>query len=120
MHCPRRRNRVLFLLAALALTAALLCLPRLEAQEEEASEEEKAPPAVTNSLNMEMVTLPGGVFTMGGRMTAREVADLYEAEHPEWFEDEHPAHQVRVGPFSIGRYEVTMAQRVKPWSTKSW
>jgi len=65
---------------------------------------------VTNSIGMALVSLPGGTFRMGARMSAREVADLYEAEHPEWFVNEHPAQNVEVDAFAIGRHEVTVAQ----------
>ncbi|MFN7826964.1 MAG: SUMF1/EgtB/PvdO family nonheme iron enzyme, partial [Acidobacteriota bacterium] len=43
---------------------------------------------------LEMVSLPGGEFTMGGHR----------------FDDEKPRHQVRVSPFAIGKYQVTQAQ----------
>lgn len=40
-----------------------------------------------------MVQLPGGTFTMGSN-------DGY-------YKDEKPPHQVTVGAFAIGKYEVT-------------
>jgi len=49
---------------------------------------------LANGVKVQMVSLPGGEFTMGG--------DRYY--------DEKPRHQVRVSPFAIGKYEVTQAQ----------
>jgi formylglycine-generating enzyme required for sulfatase activity len=51
-------------------------------------------PAPVN-VNIEMVELPGGTFTMGSN---------------DFFAEEKPPHQVTVSPFSIGRYEITQAQ----------
>ncbi|MEY4168313.1 MAG: hypothetical protein RIR52_2137, partial [Acidobacteriota bacterium] len=45
-------------------------------------------------IRFEMVDLPGGEFLMGGTR----------------FDDEKPAHRVRVAPFSIGKYQVTQAE----------
>ena len=42
----------------------------------------------------EMVSLPGGEFTMGGDES----------------DDEEPKHRVRVSPFAIGKYEVTQQE----------
>ncbi|MFN0112976.1 MAG: SUMF1/EgtB/PvdO family nonheme iron enzyme [Blastocatellia bacterium] len=50
--------------------------------------------ALAKGVNIEMVNLPGGEFTMGG----------------DSFGDEKPRHQVRVSPFAIGKYQVTQAQ----------
>jgi eukaryotic-like serine/threonine-protein kinase len=46
-----------------------------------------------NESRLEMVSLPGGEFTMGSN------------EY-----DEMPPHQVKVDPFAISRYEITQAQ----------
>ena len=48
------------------------------------------------SLHLEMVNLPGGSFTMG--------------TNDGYYGDEKPAHRVTVGPFAIGKYEVSQAQ----------
>ena len=55
---------------------------------------------ITNSLNIAMVAVQGGTFTMG--CTSEQGSDC--------FDDEKPAHQVTVGDFYIGKYEVTQAQ----------
>jgi formylglycine-generating enzyme len=54
-----------------------------------------APSARAATGEPEMVRLPGGTFTMG-----------YEQGEP----DERPVRQVTVGPFAIGKYEVTRAE----------
>ncbi len=53
---------------------------------------------VTNGPMLEMVYVEGGVFRMGSD-EAKGVANHYEATRPE--------HEVEVGAFYIGRYEVT-------------
>jgi formylglycine-generating enzyme required for sulfatase activity len=47
----------------------------------------------------DMVYVRGGTFSMG---CTSEQADCYD--------DEKPAHDVRVSSFNIGKYEVTQAQ----------
>jgi formylglycine-generating enzyme required for sulfatase activity len=54
----------------------------------------------TQHFEIEMVSVKGGTFTMGG--TPEQGSD--------GFDDEKPAHRVTVGNFRIGRYEVTQAQ----------
>ena len=54
----------------------------------------------TNSLNLEMIYVEGGAFTMG---CTREQGN-------DCFADEKPAHQVILSSFYIGKYEVTQAQ----------
>ncbi|MEP7342190.1 MAG: SUMF1/EgtB/PvdO family nonheme iron enzyme [Acidobacteriota bacterium] len=49
-----------------------------------------------NNLTLDLVAIPGGEFMMG--------ADKSQ------YDDERPAHRVRVAPFNIGRTEVTQAQ----------
>ena len=51
-------------------------------------------------LNLEMVAVQGGTFTMG--CTSEQGRSCYG--------DEKPAHQVAVSDFYIGKYEVTQAQ----------
>lgn len=48
-----------------------------------------------NNVKLELVNLPGGEFTMGSN---------------DGDSDEKPPHRVKVGPFAIGKYEVTQAQ----------
>jgi formylglycine-generating enzyme required for sulfatase activity len=50
-------------------------------------------------LNLEMVAIPSGKFTMGSP----------ESEHQR-FDDEGPQHEVTVPPFFMGKYAVTQAQ----------
>jgi formylglycine-generating enzyme required for sulfatase activity/uncharacterized protein with von Willebrand factor type A (vWA) domain len=49
---------------------------------------------LSHEMELELVNLSGGEFTMGG----------------ERYGDEQPKHQVRVAPFAIGKYQVTQAQ----------
>ncbi|MDA1140556.1 MAG: endo-1,3-alpha-glucanase family glycosylhydrolase [Planctomycetota bacterium] len=53
------------------------------------------PPAKRNLRQPEMVSIPGGVFTMGS--TAKEGGNP----------DEGPQHKVTLSPFRLGRYEIT-------------
>ncbi|MEY4786903.1 MAG: hypothetical protein RL692_797, partial [Planctomycetota bacterium] len=53
-----------------------------------------------NSTSIEMVLVPGGTFTMG--CSASTQYGCYSSESP--------THQVTLGAFYIGRYEVTQAQ----------
>jgi formylglycine-generating enzyme required for sulfatase activity len=55
-----------------------------------------------NNLNIDMVAVRGGTFTMG--CTAEQGSDCED--------DEKPAHTVTVSDFYIGKYEVTQAQWV--------
>jgi len=57
-------------------------------------------PTPTNDLNIEMVFVENGTFTMG--CTGEQGDDC--------FNDEEPAHQVTLSSFYIGKYEVTQAQ----------
>jgi len=54
----------------------------------------------TNNLNIQMIAVQGGTFTMG--CTSEQGNDCKD--------DEKPAHRVTVGDFYIGKYEVTQAQ----------
>ena len=53
-----------------------------------------------SSLDIEMIAVAGGTFTMG--CTAEQGADCGT--------DEKPAHQVTLSDYKIGKYEVTQAQ----------
>ena len=54
----------------------------------------------SNNLNIDMVAVQGGVFAMGCTS---------EQDHDCW-EDENPVHQVSLGDFYMGKYEITQAQ----------
>ncbi|MFZ2901016.1 MAG: SUMF1/EgtB/PvdO family nonheme iron enzyme [Saprospiraceae bacterium] len=77
----------------------------VQAEPEKPKEEPKksTPPPAAKPASFsppEMVTVKGGTFTMG--CTDEQGSDCYD-----W---EKPAHQVTVGDFQIGKYEVTQAQ----------
>ena len=55
----------------------------------------------TNNLNIEMIAVEGGTFTMG--CTSEQGEDCWD----QW---EKPDHRVTVSNFYIGKYEVTQAQ----------
>lgn len=52
-----------------------------------------------DAVELEMVSIPGGKFTMGAPQ-----------EEPESGEDERPRHLVTVKPFFMGRYPITQVQ----------
>ena len=52
-----------------------------------------------DSLTLELVRIPGGVFTMGSHK-----------DEPECYEDESPQHKVQVPEFYMGKYPVTQAE----------
>ena len=54
----------------------------------------------SNNLNIEMIAMQGGTFTMG--CTSEQGNDC--------FDDEKPGHQVTVSDFYIGKYTITQAQ----------
>jgi len=54
----------------------------------------------TNNLNIQMIAVQGGTFTMG--CTAEQGDDCYD--------NEKPAHRVTVSDFYIGKCEITQAQ----------
>ncbi len=61
-------------------------------------------------VTMEFVLIPAGEFMMGSAQSPEEVARQGGGK-PEWFENEHPRHRVRISkPFYMGKYEVTQAQ----------
>ena len=53
-----------------------------------------------NSTSIEMLLVPGGIFTMGCSASTQYAC----------YSSESPTHQVTLGAFYIGRYEVTQAQ----------
>ena len=64
-------------------------------------------------VKLELVLIPAGEFMMGSGESAEAVARKcsYKGAKPEWFNNEHPRHKVRITkPFYIGKYEVTQEQ----------
>ena len=55
--------------------------------------------ALNNTVTLEMVSIPGGTFTMGSPNSELERTSR-----------ESPQHQVTIAPFHIGRYAITQAQ----------
>lgn len=51
-----------------------------------------------NGITLEMVSIPGGKFTMGSPATEKEQ------------KDSQPQHEVSIKPFFMGKFEVTQAQ----------
>lgn len=71
------------------------------------------PVAFTNSIGIEFVLIPSGVFTMGSRDPAAEVARLCGIPQAQmgWFYDEHPRHEVTLtDTFYMAVHEVTHAE----------
>jgi formylglycine-generating enzyme required for sulfatase activity len=88
-----------YLLAALAAAAVLWLTFRARRKRRPPAQPLPTPERrnvidLGNGVTLEMVSLPGGEFTMGG-------------ERYDW---EKPPHRVRVSPFAIGKYPVTQAQ----------
>jgi formylglycine-generating enzyme required for sulfatase activity len=71
-----------------------------EQEEREQQEEESNRVAEVTEINIPMIYVAGGTFTMG--CTSEQGNDCDN--------DEKPAHQVTVSGFNIGKYEVTQAQ----------
>jgi formylglycine-generating enzyme required for sulfatase activity len=65
-----------------------------------------------DSLQLEMMQIPGGTFMMGQTDAEREqlIQDMGEDEYREYYLDELPRHSVTVPTFAMGRYPVTQAQ----------
>jgi hypothetical protein len=55
--------------------------------------------ALTDDVDLEMVAIPGGTFTMGSPENEKDSTN-----------DERPQHNVTVPPFFIGKYPITQAQ----------
>ncbi len=74
----------------------------------------KSVPCVTNSLGMQLVSIPAGEFTMGNHeSTDRLQSDFpaYEPERMTQLVDELPVHRVRISrPFYFGQHQVTIGQ----------
>lgn len=57
----------------------------------------------------EMVVIPAGTFTMGSSAQEQAWAATHGAK-PAWVSDESPQHQVSLGSFALGRYDVTRGE----------
>jgi formylglycine-generating enzyme required for sulfatase activity len=55
--------------------------------------------SLPGDIDLEMVLIPGGSFTMGS-----------PNDEPQRYDDESPQHEVTVPPFCMGRYPITQAQ----------
>ena len=64
--------------------------------------------SIIKELGIEMVSIPGGTFQMGGSV-------LYDDGYGynEGYDEEYPVHGVNIRPFKIGKFEVTFDQ----WDT---
>lgn len=91
-----RLEGVAIIVPAAVVIALAVILAVVTGQHSEDSAAGK-PQTVTNSVGIELVAIPGGSFSMGGK-PADGVAN------------ELPPHPVRVAPFFLGKYEVTQAQ----------
>jgi formylglycine-generating enzyme required for sulfatase activity len=65
-----------------------------------------------DSLQLEMVQIPGGTFMMGqtDAELAQLIQDMGEDEYRKYYTRELPRHLVSVPAFAMGRYPVTQAQ----------
>jgi formylglycine-generating enzyme required for sulfatase activity len=65
-----------------------------------------------DSLQLEMMQIPGGTFTMGQTNAEREqlIQDFGEFDYQRYHINELPKHLVTVSAFAIGRYPVTQVQ----------
>jgi formylglycine-generating enzyme required for sulfatase activity len=64
-----------------------------------------------NSLDMELVLIPAGRFSMGSTKTVDELMNVFPYAKKEWFDLERPVHPVSISqPFYLGKYEVTKGQ----------
>jgi len=63
-------------------------------------------------VKMEMIWIPAGTFQMGSRMSPEDVVKKYGggAGDEEYFQKEHPVHEVELDGFWMGKFEVTNAQ----------
>jgi formylglycine-generating enzyme required for sulfatase activity len=61
-----------------------------------------------NNVNLEMISIPGGIFQMG--TTEDEIERLCKLYNEDYFKQEGEQHGVTVQSFCFGRYPVTQAQ----------
>jgi len=64
----------------------------------------------TNSLRMEFALIPSGTFTMGSKLTPKEVHQRYPGGKEGYYEGETPHQVVLSKPFYMGVHEVTVGQ----------
>ena len=82
-------------------------------EQEAAARKLAVPVAFTNSIGMRFVLIPSGKFMMGSADSAKEARAkcVGITAAPEWAEDEHPRHKVRLtSAFYMSIHEVTGAQ----------
>jgi formylglycine-generating enzyme required for sulfatase activity len=64
-----------------------------------------------NSIDMELVLIPAGRFSMGSPETADELTKVFPDAKKEWLTGERPVHHVTISqPFYLGKYEVMKGQ----------
>jgi len=104
----RRFGVVAMVLPVLAVITVALLLAVFPGRQDKKPQPPGLQPVV-NSVGIELVPVPGGIFTMGSK-PGKGAAD------------ETPAHVVRVEPFYLGKYEVTQAQwqRVMGYNPSSY
>ena len=87
--------------------------PRQQATPEQQAAAERLgiPVMETNSIGMNLVLIPAGVFSMGSRESAEETAKVFGVKSALNFNNEHPQHQVRLTEsFYMSSCEVTQEQ----------
>jgi len=81
---------------------------RAWAQYQQLDEERK------NSLDMQLVLIPAGSFTMGSPEAVDQLVKAFSAAEKKWLTGERPVHPVTISqPFYLGKYEVTKGQFAK-------
>lgn len=70
----------------------------------------QAPKTITNSIGIKLVLLPAGKFTMGSKLSPKEVDQRYPGGKEEWYEGETPHQVVLSHSFYMGIHEVTVGQ----------
>jgi eukaryotic-like serine/threonine-protein kinase len=64
-----------------------------------------------NSIDMELVLIPAGRFSMGSPETANELMKAFPYAKKGWFAGDRPVHRVTIShSFYLGKYEVTKGQ----------
>ena len=65
---------------------------------------------IKNSIGMELFFIPAGSFTMGSRLSTKDLLGQFGGK-AEWFEDEHPPHDVKISQsFYLQTTEVSQEQ----------
>ena len=68
------------------------------------------PAKITNSIGMKLVRVPAGTFTMGSKVSPKEVHQRYPGGKEEHYEGETPHQVVLSHAFYMGIHEVTVGQ----------